>query len=806
MKLTLLPLFFISALLYAQNSQIILDENVDDWQNVETVYEDPADSSDQVNIDFKKLLVTNDQNNLFMLLELTDEIILQEFNGIVLYIDTDNRAATGKSFNGIGADIEFEFGARQGKFYYQTSTFSISQSDIGLKSSPTVSSSKFEIALDRSAKSNSIEIFPVETIKIAFGQSVEDADQLPNEPGGVEYKFTDDVVYDQKYKLGKSQSVDLRIMSYNVHRDDIFQSSLSGNYERILSTVSPDIIGFQEIYDHTSAETAALVESFLPSGNGEQWYHAKAGPDIIVVSKFRIKSVYQIDGNGGFLLDLRPEFDSDLLLLNAHPPCCQNVESRTNELDHLMSFVRDAKEDGGVLTIDENTPIAILGDMNLVSSSQTQQILTTGNLVNNSTYGPDFIPDWDNTDFDDAKPLTTGVPMTFTWYSEYESYSPGRLDYIVYSGSVMNLENSYVLFTMGMESDLLSEYGLRFRDVVDASDHLPVVADFSFIIPLNISLKLYPLSIGNKWIYTEQGFWYDTEPHAIDRVFYEEITRDTILNDGNRYYQISTGTNWGSRWIRVDSSSGRVYERTSPEHDEYLTYDLSAFGDVEFETREGIVYNVVEGDTLLWGMNRHKKTFNLRSLNIYQQNLVEGIGVVKMLTAFDFGHSTIALKGCVIDEIVYGDTLLVGVEDSESELLSGFSLSQNYPNPFNPSTTIEYSLPLNSWQYASDGRQNTESSGQLTAGSILNRISINRYQESSIGNQSSIHSIHQSNELVRLKIYDILGREVATLVDRIQSPGNYEVKFDASSLPSGVYFYRLVTRGMSLTKKMILMR
>jgi hypothetical protein len=60
--------------------------------------------------------------------------------------------------------------------------------------------------------------------------------------------------------------------------------------------------------------------------------------------------------------------------------------------------------------------------------------------------------------------------------------------------------------------------------------------------------------------------------------------------------------------------------------------------------------------------------------------------------------------------------------------------------------------------------------------------------------------------LVQLKVYDLLGREVATLVNKQQTPGNYSVNFDASKLTSGVYFYRLQSGNFIDTKKMILMR
>ena len=55
--------------------------------------------------------------------------------------------------------------------------------------------------------------------------------------------------------------------------------------------------------------------------------------------------------------------------------------------------------------------------------------------------------------------------------------------------------------------------------------------------------------------------------------------------------------------------------------------------------------------------------------------------------------------------------------------------------------------------------------------------------------------------MVTLKVYDILGREVATLVNKEQKPGNYEVEFDGANLPSGLYFYRIISNNITATKK-----
>jgi hypothetical protein len=85
-----------------------------------------------------------------------------------------------------------------------------------------------------------------------------------------------------------------------------------------------------------------------------------------------------------------------------------------------------------------------------------------------------------------------------------------------------------------------------------------------------------------------------------------------------------------------------------------------------------------------------------------------------------------------------------------------FRLFQNYPNPFNPTTIIEYRLP--------------------------------------------------KEQFVTLKIFDMLGKEVATLVNEPQAKGSYKVTFDANSLPSGIYFYRINTPEYQATGKMLLLR
>jgi aminopeptidase N len=106
------------------------------------------------------------------------------------------------------------------------------------------------------------------------------------------------------------------------------------------------------------------------------------------------------------------------------------------------------------------------------------------------------------------------------------------------------------------------------------------------------------------------------------------------------------------------------------------------------------------------------------------------------------------------------------VFDVDRENISSiFDLSQNYPNPFNPSTKIKFTIPQ-SPLLGGDGR----------------------------------------GGLVTLKVYDVLGNEVATLVNENKPAGSYEIEFGGTGLPSGVYFYRLQAGGFVETKKMILLR
>lgn len=134
-----------------------------------------------------------------------------------------------------------------------------------------------------------------------------------------------------------------------------------------------------------------------------------------------------------------------------------------------------------------------------------------------------------------------------------------------------------------------------------------------------------------------------------------------------------------------------------------------------------------------------------------------GTAVPKKISASDFFGAT-ATDEMYVDNFSYmpGANWITGVSQNGNTVPVEYALSQNYPNPFNPTTKINFALP--------------------------------------------------KSGLVTMKIYDILGKEVATLVNEVKNAGTYTVDFNASNLTSGVYFYKVSVNGFSEVKKMLLLK
>jgi hypothetical protein len=128
----------------------------------------------------------------------------------------------------------------------------------------------------------------------------------------------------------------------------------------------------------------------------------------------------------------------------------------------------------------------ILGDFNAYDSDPARHLrtLTQGDIYDQTAYGMDFDPDWDGTALRDARPSLNGQGIHFyTWRDDSGPFAPWALDRVIFSDSVLQVENAFVLDTMLLAQETLDVYGLRREDVLldPASgnyDHLPVVVDF----------------------------------------------------------------------------------------------------------------------------------------------------------------------------------------------------------------------------------------------------------------------------------------------------------------------------------------
>ena len=182
------------------------------------------------------------------------------------------------------------------------------------------------------------------------------------------------------------------------------------------------------------------------------------------------------------------DFPVDLYLMNAHYRCCggtTNDPLRQRDSDAIVSWLRDVRTPGGSVELPYATPIIVLGDMNIVGGQQPLLTLATGDIQDNSRYGVDSSPDWDgsaNTVLDATHNAVAGAD-THTWRNDLDVVAPGRLDYMVYSDSVVAPTKSFVLNTASMDDEDLTAAGLQpFDSLYDGSrghyDHLPVVMDF----------------------------------------------------------------------------------------------------------------------------------------------------------------------------------------------------------------------------------------------------------------------------------------------------------------------------------------
>ena len=285
-----------------------------------------------------------------------------------------------------------------------------------------------------------------------------------------------------------------------------------------------------------------------------------------------------------------------------------------------------------------------------------------------------------------------------------------------------------------------------------------------FIFSITVSAQnWFPLKVGNRWdygitTYSHGGNWYYD---SVSIRIVDEINFGASKN----YFVFSPYGIFDKKYLRYENDSLYAFIEEDSTECLLLAFNQDDSSRYFASCHYDSVY-ILFGDENYFGYPDSQQ-FHATG---YQYVLYE----ISQKFGFVFSDEALGglyekwyyLKGCTISDTTYGVLLSISEEPNESP--NSFLLAQNYPNPFNPVTKIKLKIP-----------------GQA----------------------------RNDNTLITLKVYDVLGKEVATLVNEEKPAGEYEVEFNAVShsgnvrnLPSGIYFYQLKAGEFSETKKMILMK
>ncbi len=262
----------------------------------------------------------------------------------------------------------------------------------------------------------------------------------------------------------------------------------------------------------------------------------------------------------------------------------------------------------------------------------------------------------------------------------------------------------------------------------------------------------YPLQEGNYWEYYGGGVQKKVT-----------VLGDTTIS-GKQYYMLETvdfsEPELSSIKYRRLENNTYVYDLHGDS--EILFYDFSKTDSSSWAIYDNYSFRGFVKEEIYWSdvfqENLLRKEFENQYTDengnpIYIEREWEQVsrGVGETLIGSWGGY--IKLVGAVIDGTQYGK--ITSIADNKNSIFT-YHLEQNYPNPFNPTTNITYSIPQ---------------SGQ-----------------------------------VQLRVYDVLGNKITTLVNEQKPVGTYEVEFNANNLSSGIYFYKIVSGNYTNIKKMILLR
>jgi hypothetical protein len=310
---------------------------------------------------------------------------------------------------------------------------------------------------------------------------------------------------------------------------------------------------------------------------------------------------------------------------------------------------------------------------------------------------------------------------------------------------------SFVWFFDAMNGVAVGDPNLETYTTTDGGEHWNQVIMYPYA---NEYTWMPARSVGNcAWFATYNG----------SRVF-------GTTDKGNTWFASPREPQYGDWYPALafqDSSTG-IYTQKKVENITPFQYRRTTDGGTTWSYLSSAVLDIIAPTDISYIPGTHSTYLVAGGMQLGKRGLARTIDAGESWTLIDtigavfLGFASDSVGWCVPHEhshLVYkyvGPRITTTAEEQFFYFPRTILLEQNYPNPFNPSTTIKYEIP---------------------------EIS-----------------------LVSIKVYDVLGSEVVTLIDEEQTVGSYEVKFNATELPSGIYFYQLRAGSFVETKKMILMK
>ena len=403
----------------------------------------------------------------------------------------------------------------------------------------------------------------------------------------------------------------------------------------------------------------------------------------------------------------------------------------------------------------------------------------SGVVFNAFTAGAAVFTGKDNSAYFNDCVWRNGVWPNHPFVGQQHNFGEGGLDTLIVTNSTYFNNNSYWLFTPAVADYVVIEHNTIFTSIVDAI-HLKT------IVHGNIRSNLfYGYAAYGDTEYARQENWYESDASPLSITSFDELPVSSNFTEADRVINVTHNAYFTPQAIAdyhaaYDTVTGAIWmnDRTQNMFNDNTTWPGLTEGDnVELDPKfEDAVMDAWVVDEVAkfctenretasggWGTASGYRNYDEHlgndMLSEVQWPLPENMKITDatLLTA---GHDGLPVGDLNWDPTLRAQYVLDPITDIKNDNTNlaptDYSLSQNYPNPFNPTTVINFSVP--------------------------------------------------EQGITTLKVFNILGQEVVTLLNKDLATGSYNFEFDGHSLTTGIYFYQLKTNNYSEMKKMMLIK